>query len=68
VAPGPIWTPLIPASYPAEKTAKHGEAVPMQRPGQPDEVAPCYIFLASADASYMTGQVLHPNGGSVVNG
>jgi NAD(P)-dependent dehydrogenase (short-subunit alcohol dehydrogenase family) len=68
VAPGPIWTPLIPASYPAEKTAKHGEAVPMQRPGQPDEVAPCYIFLASADASYMTGQVLHPNGGSVING
>jgi NAD(P)-dependent dehydrogenase (short-subunit alcohol dehydrogenase family) len=68
VAPGPIWTPLIPASYPAEKAAKHGEAVPMQRPGQPDEVAPCYIFLASADASYMTGQVLHPNGGSVING
>jgi NAD(P)-dependent dehydrogenase (short-subunit alcohol dehydrogenase family) len=68
VAPGPIWTPLIPASYPAEKAAKHGESVPMQRPGQPDEVAPCYIFLASADASYMTGQVLHPNGGSVING
>jgi NAD(P)-dependent dehydrogenase (short-subunit alcohol dehydrogenase family) len=68
VAPGPIWTPLIPASYPAEKTAQHGSAVPMERPGQPDEVAPCYIFLASADASYMTGQVLHPNGGSVVNG
>jgi len=68
VAPGPIWTPLIPASYPAEKTAKHGQDVPMERPGQPDEVAPCYIFLASEDASYMTGQVLHPNGGSVVNG
>ncbi len=68
VAPGPIWTPLIPASYPAEKTAKHGQAVPMERPGQPDEVAPCFIFLASEDASYMTGQVLHPNGGSVVNG
>jgi NAD(P)-dependent dehydrogenase (short-subunit alcohol dehydrogenase family) len=68
VAPGPIWTPLIPASYPADKTAQHGSAVPMARPGQPDEVAPCYIFLASADASYMTGQVLHPNGGSVVNG
>ena len=68
VAPGPIWTPLIPASYPADKTAKHGQAVPMERPGQPDEVAPCYIFLASEDASYMTGQVLHPNGGSVVNG
>ncbi len=68
VAPGPIWTPLIPASYPAEKTEKHGDAVPMKRPGQPDEVAPCYIFLASDDASYMTGQVLHPNGGSVING
>ena len=68
VAPGPVWTPLIPASYPAEKTAEHGQAVPMERPGQPDEIAPCYIFLASADASYMTGQVLHPNGGSVING
>jgi NAD(P)-dependent dehydrogenase (short-subunit alcohol dehydrogenase family) len=68
VAPGPIWTPLIPASYPAEKTAKHGSNAPMERPGQPDEVAPCYIFLASRDASYMSGQVLHPNGGTVVNG
>ena len=68
VAPGPIWTPLIPASYPADKTAQHGSAVPMERPGQPDEVAPSYIFLASDDASYMTGQVLHPNGGTVVNG
>ncbi len=68
VAPGPIWTPLIPASYPDEKTAKHGEQAPMKRPGQPDEVAPCYIFLASEDASYMSGQVLHPNGGTVVGG
>ena len=68
VAPGPVWTPLIPASYDAEKTSHHGDAVPMERPGQPDEIAPSYIFLASADASYMTGQVLHPNGGSVVNG
>jgi NAD(P)-dependent dehydrogenase (short-subunit alcohol dehydrogenase family) len=68
VAPGPIWTPLIPASYPPEKAAQHGSAVPMERPGQPDEVAPSYIFLASSDASYMTGQVLHPNGGTVVNG
>ena len=68
VAPGPIWTPLIPASYPDEKTAKHGEQAPMKRPGQPDEVAPCYVFLASEDASYMAGQVLHPNGGTVVNG
>ena len=68
VAPGPVWTPLIPASYPDEKVAKHGEAVPMQRAGEPDEIAPSYIFLASSDASYMSGQVLHPNGGSVVNG
>ncbi len=68
VAPGPIWTPLIPASYPPEKAAKHGSGAPMQRAGQPDEVAPSYIFLASADASYMAGQVLHPNGGTVVNG
>ena len=67
VAPGPIWTPLIPASFDAEKTAKHGETAPMERAGQPNEVAPCYVFLASEDASYMTGQVLHPNGGSVLN-
>jgi NAD(P)-dependent dehydrogenase (short-subunit alcohol dehydrogenase family) len=69
VAPGPIWTPLIPASFDAESTAKHGQKAPMERAGQPDEVAPSYIFLASnADSSYMSGQVLHPNGGSVVNG
>ena len=68
VAPGPIWTPLIPASYPAEKVAHHGQQTPMGRAGQPDEVAPAYIFLASRDASYFSGQVLHPNGGTVVNG
>jgi NAD(P)-dependent dehydrogenase (short-subunit alcohol dehydrogenase family) len=68
VAPGPVWTPLIPASDAAEGAPHPGDAVLMQRAGQPDEVAPCYIFLASDDASYMTGQVLHPNGGSVVNG
>ncbi len=68
VAPGPIWTPLIPASFPADKTAHQGESAPMGRSGQPDEVAPCYVFLASRDASYMSGQVLHPNGGTVVNG
>ena len=68
VAPGPIWTPLIPASFSEERTAQHGAQSPMGRPGQPDEVAPCYIFLASADAAYMSGQVLHPNGGTVVNG
>jgi NAD(P)-dependent dehydrogenase (short-subunit alcohol dehydrogenase family) len=67
VAPGPIWTPLIPASFDAERVAKHGQSAPMQRPGQPNEVAPCYVFLASEDASYMSGQVLHPNGGNVVN-
>lgn len=67
VAPGPIWTPLIPASFDKEKTKKHGANTPMERPGQPVEVAPCYLFLASKDASYMTGQVLHPNGGTVVN-
>lgn len=68
VAPGPIWTPLIPASFDEEKTGKHGGSAPMGRVGQPNEVAPCYVFLASDDASYMTGQVLHPNGGTVVNG
>ncbi len=68
VAPGPIWTPLIPASYPAEKSATQGQQTPMGRAGQPDEVAPAYIFLASSDAAYFSGQVLHPNGGEVVNG
>ena len=67
VAPGPIWTPLIPASFDAERVAQHGSSVPMNRPGQPNEVAPCYVFLASEDASYISGQVLHPNGGNVVN-
>jgi NAD(P)-dependent dehydrogenase (short-subunit alcohol dehydrogenase family) len=68
VAPGPIWTPLIPASFEAEHVAKHGAATPMKRAGQPNEVAPCYVFLASEDASYITGQVLHVNGGTVVGG
>ncbi|HYH47735.1 MAG TPA: SDR family oxidoreductase, partial [Thermoanaerobaculia bacterium] len=67
VAPGPIWTPLIPASFPEEKVATFGKDVPLGRPGQPEEVAPSYVFLASDDASYMTGQVLHPNGGEIVN-
>jgi NAD(P)-dependent dehydrogenase (short-subunit alcohol dehydrogenase family) len=66
VAPGPIWTPLIPASFDKEKTAKHGASAPMERAGQPNEVAPCYVFLASEEASYISGQVLHPNGGTVV--
>jgi NAD(P)-dependent dehydrogenase (short-subunit alcohol dehydrogenase family) len=68
VAPGPIWTPLIPATFPEDKVANFGKQVPMQRAGQPEEVAPSYVFLASDDSSYMTGQVLHPNGGTVVNG
>jgi NAD(P)-dependent dehydrogenase (short-subunit alcohol dehydrogenase family) len=68
VAPGPIWTPLIPSAFSAEEVAYFGDQVPMQHVGQPDEVAPCYVFLASNDSSYMTGQVLHTNGGVVVNG
>jgi NAD(P)-dependent dehydrogenase (short-subunit alcohol dehydrogenase family) len=68
VAPGPIWTPLIPATFKEQKVEKFGTDVPMGRPGQPAEVAPCYVFLASDDSSYMTGQVLHPNGGEIING
>jgi NAD(P)-dependent dehydrogenase (short-subunit alcohol dehydrogenase family) len=68
VAPGPIWTPLIPATFPDERVATFGADVPMQRAGQPEEVAPSSVFLASDDASYMAGQILHPNGGEVVNG
>jgi NAD(P)-dependent dehydrogenase (short-subunit alcohol dehydrogenase family) len=68
VAPGPIWTPLIPSTFPAEEVETFGSDVPLGRAGQPEEVAPSYVFLASDDASYMTGQVLHPNGGTIVNG
>ena len=68
VAPGPIWTPLIPASFEAKKVGEFGQDQPLGRPGQPDEVAPCFVFLASSDSSYMTGQVLHPNGGEIING
>ena len=68
VAPGPIWTPLIVSTFPKEKVEKFGKDVPLGRPGQPDEVAPCFVFLASDDASYITGQCLHPNGGEVING
>ncbi|MEA2708149.1 MAG: hypothetical protein QOF78_750, partial [Phycisphaerales bacterium] len=67
VAPGPIWTPLIPSTFPKEKVEKFGSDVPLGRAGEPAEVAPAYVFLASEDSSYMTGQVLHPNGGEVVN-
>jgi NAD(P)-dependent dehydrogenase (short-subunit alcohol dehydrogenase family) len=68
VAPGPIWTPLIPSTFPEEKTETFGKQVPMQRAGQPEELAPSYVFLASTDSSYMSGQVLHINGGNIVNG
>ena len=68
VAPGPVWTPLIPATFTAEKVADFGDHVPLGRAGQPSEIAPSYVFLASEDSSYMTGQVLHPNGGAVVGG
>jgi NAD(P)-dependent dehydrogenase (short-subunit alcohol dehydrogenase family) len=68
VAPGPIWTPLIPATFPKEKVETFGSDVPLGRAGQPNEVAPCYVFLASPESSYITGQVLHPNGGEIVNG
>lgn len=67
VAPGPIWTPLIPSTFDAEQVARFGNDVPMERAGEPEEVAPAYVFLASNDSSYMTGQVLHPNGGEVIN-
>ncbi len=66
VAPGPIWTPLIPSTFTADTVHTFGSTTPMGRPGQPEEVAPSYVFLASDDASYMTGQVLHPNGGEMV--
>ncbi|MDB5182160.1 MAG: dehydrogenase [Candidatus Saccharibacteria bacterium] len=68
VAPGPIWTPLIPSTFPKDKVEQFGKDVPMGRPGQPEEVAMSYVFLASDDSSYISGQTLHPNGGTVVNG
>ncbi|SDD31191.1 NAD(P)-dependent dehydrogenase, short-chain alcohol dehydrogenase family [Paenibacillus sp. UNCCL117] len=68
VAPGPIWTPLIPSTFDAKKTSEHGAAAPMKRPGQPEELGPAYVFLASDDSSYMAGQVLHLNGGEIING
>lgn len=67
VAPGPVWTPLIPASFSASEVQEFGGQVPMKRAGQPAEIAPAYVYLASEDSSYMTGQVLHPNGGVIVN-
>jgi NAD(P)-dependent dehydrogenase (short-subunit alcohol dehydrogenase family) len=67
VAPGPIWTPFIPSDSEAHEVSEFGKNAPMGRAGQPSEVAPSFVFLASADASYMTGQVLHPNGGDIIN-
>lgn len=68
VAPGPIWTPLIPSTFQGKHVSTFGSDTPMKRAGEPDEVAPCFVFLASNDSSYMTGQILHPNGGEIVNG
>jgi NAD(P)-dependent dehydrogenase (short-subunit alcohol dehydrogenase family) len=68
VAPGPIWTPLIPSTFPKEKVKTFGADTPMKRPGQPEEVASAFLFLASDDGSYFAGQILHPNGGDIVNG
>ncbi len=68
VAPGPIWTPLIPASFPADQVASFGSNSPMKRAGQPFELAPAYVYLASNDSSYVSGQVIHVNGGEIVNG
>ncbi|OQP06980.1 NAD(P)-dependent oxidoreductase [Geobacillus sp. 46C-IIa] len=68
VAPGPIWTPLIPSTFQSDQVATFGANTPMKRPGQPSEVAPCYVFLASDESSYMTGQMLHVDGGKFVSG
>lgn len=68
VAPGPIWTPLIPSTFPPDKVAGFGTDVPLGRAGQPEEVALAYVYLASEDSSYVTGQVIHVNGGRIVNG
>jgi NAD(P)-dependent dehydrogenase (short-subunit alcohol dehydrogenase family) len=68
VAPGPVWTPLIPSTFDKKKVETFGSDVPLQRAGQPEEIAPCFVFLASDDSSYISGQVLHPNGGEIING
>lgn len=68
VAPGPVWTPLIPSTFKAEEVETFGSTVPMKRAGEPNEIAPSFLFLASEASSYMTGQVLHPNGGEIING
>ncbi|GAB4391780.1 MAG: SDR family oxidoreductase [Gammaproteobacteria bacterium] len=68
VAPGPVWTPLIPASYDAQQVAEFGAHSPIGKPAQPADVVPTYVFLASADSRYFSGQVLHPNGGEIIGG
>ncbi|WP_420805767.1 SDR family oxidoreductase [Paenibacillus wynnii] len=68
VAPGPIWTPLIPSTFDAKQVSEFGASQPMKRPGQPEELAPAYVYLASDDSTYVSGQVIHVNGGEVVNG
>lgn len=68
VAPGPIWTPLIAATFPADEVATFGSDSPLGRAGEPWECAECYVFLASDAANYITGQVIHPNGGEIING
>jgi len=68
VAPGPVWTPLVPASFPPSKVEVYGTDSPMKRPAQPSEISPAFVFLASADASYISGQFIHVNGGEIVNG
>jgi NAD(P)-dependent dehydrogenase (short-subunit alcohol dehydrogenase family) len=68
VAPGPVWTPLIASSFSRKKVAEFGSDSPMERAGEPNEIAPCFLYLASDDASFMTGQVLHANGGEIING
>jgi len=68
VAPGPIWTPLIPSTFPEAKVETFGSDTPLGRAGQPEECAGAYVFLAADDASYITGQVIHPNGGEIING
>ena len=68
VAPGPIWTPLNPfGGQPPEDVPKFGKDTPMGRPGQPNEVAPSFLFLACEDSSYMTAQILHPDGGDTTS-
>jgi enoyl-ACP reductase-like protein len=66
LAPGPVWTPLIPASFDEQHVAKHGGSVPLSRDAQPNDIAPSFVFLASRESSFISGQVLHPNGGTAV--